>query len=225
MLIKKFDYGSIERTNLNGRRYYCTPDGNRLASVTSILEATKSEEQKQALNAWKQRVGHQQAQQIVTEAASRGTRMHRYLEQYICEDAVKDPGSNPYSKQSHQMAQIIIEKYLQPHVSEFYGSEVNLYYPGLYAGTTDCVALWEGELAIVDFKQTNRPKKQSYIEDYFLQLAAYGMAHNELYGTKIRKGVILMCSQNYEPQYWVVSGLDFEQCENSWAQRVDRFYH
>lgn len=224
MITQRFQYQSFDRTSIDGKRYYMTPDGGQLQSVTTILEATKPAEQKAALEAWRQRVGLQQAQQITAEAANRGTRMHRYLEQYVVEDTVTPPGSNPYSQQSHQMATTIIEQYLKPNCKTFYGTEVNLFYPGLYAGTTDCIAEWQGQLSIVDFKQTNRPKKIEWIESYFLQLCAYALAHNQLYGTDIQQGVILMCSQNYEPQHWVIRGEEFQRYSWIWAERVNQFY-
>lgn len=224
MITHKFQYQSFERTSIEGKRYYMTPDGGRLQSVTTILDATKPDEQKQALKAWRQRVGEQQAQQIATEAAGRGTRMHRYLEQFIVQDQVSAPGSNPYSQQSHLMAQAIIDQYLKPNCSSYYGTEINLFYPDLYAGTTDCVADWQGQLSIVDFKQTNRPKKTEWIQSYFLQLCAYALAHNQLYGTDINQGVILMCSADYQPQHWVISGDEFQHYSQIWAERVNQFY-
>lgn len=224
MLTNKFNYTKFDRATVDGKRYYSTPDGKKVQSVTTILDATKPEEQKAALQAWRARVGEKQAQQISAEAASRGTRMHKYLEDYVHTDCLKDPGSNPFSKQSHTMAQSIIETYLKPHATEYYGNEVNLFYPDLYAGTTDLVGLWDGELAIIDFKQTNRPKKQEWIESYFLQLAAYATAHDHLYETQIRTGVILMCSQDYQLQHWVIQGEEFEFYSQKWSERVAQFY-
>jgi len=224
MLVNKFNYVSFSRASVDGKRYYSTPDGNQVQSVTTILDATKSTEQKQALQAWRQRVGERQAQQIATEAANRGTRMHKYVEDYVQTGVLREPGSNPYSAQSQRMAKIIIDQYLKPNCGDLYGSEVNLFYPELYAGTTDLVGMWNGELAIIDFKQTNRPKKTEFIGDYFLQLAAYAQAHNHVYDTNIRTGVVLMCSQNFEPQHWVVSGDAFDQHSVKWAERVAEFY-
>ena len=224
MITPRFPYQKLSRETLEGSRKYALPDGQRVSSVTTILEATKSEESKQALNNWRKRVGAQQAQQITTEAASRGTRMHKWLENYVCDDAMGEPGSNPYSQQSHKMASGIVEKFLTPNVTEIYGTEISLYYPGLYAGTTDCVANWQGEVSILDFKQTNKPKKTEWVTDYFLQLCAYALAHNEVYGTNISQGVILMCSQEYELQHWVITGAEFEAYTQKWIQRVDDFY-
>lgn len=224
MITPRFPYQKLSRETLEGSRKYALPDGQRVSSVTTIIEATKSEESKQALNNWRKRVGVQKAQQITTEAASRGTRMHKWLENYVCDDAMGEPGSNPYSQQSHKMASGIVENFLTPNVTEIYGTEVSLYYPGLYAGTTDCVANWQGEVSILDFKQTNKPKKTEWVQDYFLQLCAYALAHNEVYGTNISQGVILMCSQEYELQHWVIAGAEFEAYTQKWIQRVDEFY-
>ena len=93
----RFNYQPVPRVTIDGKRFYATPDGNKLPSVTTILDKTKSEEKKQILEQWRRRVGHDKAQQITTEAANRGTRMHTYLEDYVKNGEIKEPGSNPYS--------------------------------------------------------------------------------------------------------------------------------
>ena len=223
MILQKYNYTHISRESVEGKRHYCLPDGSKVPSVTTILDKTKPQEAKDSLLAWRKRVGEAKAKEITTEAAGRGTRMHKFLEDFIKTGTLTAPGSNPYSKESYRMAQHVIEHGLK-NVSEVWGVEIPLYFPGLYAGTTDCVARWDDHLTILDFKQTNRPKKTEWIEDYFLQLAAYAMAHNELYNTNIQQGVILMCSANYEPQNWIVSGLEFQRYCDAWSQRVDQFY-
>jgi len=219
----KFNYISMSRVEVDGKRRYATPDGEKLPSVTTILDATKSEESKQALANWRKRVGHAKAQEITTEAAGRGTRMHKWLEDYIKTGAMGEPGTNPYSIQSHQMARSIIDQGLSK-CNEFWGTEVTLYFPKIYAGTTDLVGLHEGSESIMDHKQTNKPKKREWIEDYFVQLAAYANAHNELYGTKIRKGVIFMCSAANEYQEFVLEGTDFDVYTDKWFNRVEQYY-
>jgi genome maintenance exonuclease 1 len=219
----KFNYISMSRVEVEGKRRYATPDGEKLPSVTTILDATKSEESKQALANWRKRVGHAKAQEITTEAAGRGTRMHKWLEDYIKTGAMGEPGTNPYSIQSHQMARSIIDQGLSK-CNEFWGTEVTLYFPKIYAGTTDLVGLHEGSESIMDHKQTNKPKKREWIEDYFVQLAAYANAHNELYGTKIRKGVIFMCSAANEYQEFVLEGTDFDVYCVKWFNRVEQYY-
>ena len=219
----KFNYVSINKETINGERKYATPDGEKLPSVTTILSATTPQEKKQALQEWRNRVGPKRAQEITTEAAGRGTRMHKWLEDYIKTGQIGQPGSNPYSVQSHQMAQSIINQGLNK-CSEFWGTEVPLYFPKIYAGTTDLVGIHDGSEAIMDHKQTNKPKKREWIEDYFLQLAAYATAHNEVHGTKIRKGVIFMCSAANEYQEFIVEGNEFDEWSDKWFRRLEQYY-
>lgn len=223
MIINKYNYTDLRRQTENGSRQYLTPDGKKVSSVTTILDATKSQESRQALQEWRNRVGHKQAQEITTEAAGRGTRMHKFLEDYVKTGMLRDPGTNPYSQQSHSMAQNIISQGLI-NVDEFWGLEVGLYYPELYAGTTDCVGIWRGQPAIIDFKQTNKPKKKEWIEDYFCQIAAYALAHNQVHGSDIQTGVILMCSKDLLFQHWVIEKQEFQYYTNKWLDRLEQFY-
>ena len=233
MIVQRYNYAPLSRTTVEGKRHYCLPDGSRVPSVTTILERTKPQEARQALANWKARVGEQRAQEITTEAANRGTRMHAYLESFILSDDMKPLPGNPFAHPSWFMAAEVILQGLQ-HVDEFWGTEVPVYYSGLYAGTTDCVGIWKGQPAILDFKQTNRPKRREWIEDYFLQLAAYAAAHNETHGTEIRNGVILMACQprqlsdgSYEkPQYleFEISGAEFDHWHDQWLKRVELYY-
>ncbi len=233
MIIQRYDYKALDRTTIEGKRHYCLPDGSKVPSVTTILDRTKPEEKKQALANWKKRVGEAQAQAITTEAANRGTRMHAYLEHYILSDDMKPLPTNPYAHPSWFMAAEVVLHGLK-NVDEFWGSEVPLYYSGLYAGTTDCVGVWKGRPAILDFKQTNKPKKREWIEDYFLQLAAYAAAHNETHGTDIKHGVILMCAQpklledgtysTPEYQEFEIDETEFAYWHDEWLKRVELYY-
>lgn len=231
-ITNKFEYTEMARTNVDGSRKYITPTGTRVPSVTTILDATKSEESKQALNNWRNAVGHKKAQEITTEAANRGTRMHKWIENYIKDDDAGSPGSNPYSKQSHLMADAIIRQGLV-NCQEFWGTEVGLYFPEVYAGTTDLVGVHSGDEAIMDHKQSNKPKKREWIDDYFTQLAAYATAHNELFGTNIRKGVIFMCVKPElvnnawsTPIYqeFILEGNEFDSYVDKWWKRVENYY-
>ena len=233
LLIKKYEYSPLKRDDSQGQRLYATPDGNKVPSVTTILDKTKPQEAREALANWKKAVGEEKARQITTEAASRGTRMHKYLEDYIKGEPIKESVSNPYAQQSLIMAKKVIEHGF-PLINEVWGSEVPLYFPELYAGTTDCVGIHDGEESILDFKQTNKPKKEEWIDDYFLQLTAYALAHNEVHGTNIRKGVILMCVRPPEvepgkwgePQYqqFVLETKDFDMWVGRWCDRVEQYY-
>lgn len=233
MITQRYNYAPLSRTTIEGKRHYCLPDGSKVPSVTTILDKTKPAEAREALATWKRRVGEQRAQEITTEAASRGTRMHAYLEHYVLQEDMKPLPGNPYAHPSWFMAAEVILKGLC-HVDEFWGVEVPVYYSGLYAGTTDCIGMWKGRPAIMDFKQTNRPKKREWIGDYFLQLAAYAAAHNEMHGTDIRDGVILMACQpklledgTYStPEYleFEVKSDEFAYWSNEWMKRVELYY-
>ena len=233
LLIEKYNYTPINRESVEGKRLYATPDGSKVPSVTTILDKTKPLEKIQALMEWKKRVGAEKAQQITTEAAGRGTRMHKYLEDYVKTGAIATPGSNPFSAQSHLMAQTVIAEGLS-NVNEIWGVEVGLYFPGIYAGTTDGLGLHLNEEAILDYKQSNKPKKEEYIEDYYLQLTAYALAHNEVHKTNIRKGVVLMCVKPPEiapgkwgkPQYqeFILTPDKFDFWERKWWDRVEQYY-
>lgn len=233
LLKQKYNYNLLARDETTGKRLYVTPDGYKVPSVTTVLDKTKPAEAREALANWRRAVGEAKANQITTEAANRGTRMHTYLENYIKGEELREAVSNPYANQSLIMARKVISEGF-PKISEVWGSEVPLYYPELYAGTTDCVGIHDGDEAILDFKQTNKPKKLEWIEDYFLQLTAYALAHNEVHKTNIRKGVILMCVRPPEiasgvwgePQYqqFIMESKDFDYWTNKWYDRVEQYY-
>ena len=230
----KFNYHELSRTSEEGKRLYSCPDGSKVPSVTTVLDKTKPEEKKQALNEWRKRVGVENAQKITTEAANRGTKMHTYLENYIKQGQLQERGSNPFGWASYAMAQTVIEDGLK-NVNEIWGVEIPLYFPKLYAGTTDGCGLHLNEESILDYKQTNKPKRQEWIEDYYLQLVAYALAHNEVYGTNIRKGVVLMCVKPptdemgnplARPQYqeFILKPEDFDYWADQWWRRLELYY-
>jgi len=230
----KYQYQALSRTTQEGARLYQTPEGQRVPSVTTVLDKTKPEEKKLALEAWRRRVGVENAQKITTEAASRGTRMHTYLEHYVKTGEIKERGTNPFGWASHAMAEVVIQEGLK-NVDEFWGVEIPLYFPKLYAGTTDGCGIHLGEESILDYKQTNKEKKRDWIEDYFLQLVAYSLCHNEVYGTNIRKGVILMCVKPEtdamgnvlsKPIYqeFVLEGSEYDKYVDLWWRRLEQYY-
>lgn len=220
----KFEYSTLNRQSVQGKRLYSLPDGSKVPSVTTILSQTMPPENRQMLADWKNKVGEEQAQLISTQSSSRGTRMHAYLETYIKTGEVKDQVSNPYAQEGLVMAKTVIEA-TDSKISEFWGSEVSLYYPGLYAGTADSLGVHEGNSAVFDFKQSNKPKKREWIGDYFLQLASYIMAHDEVYGTKIERGVILMCTPTLIFQEFVVEGDELEEYKIKWCSRVEQYFN
>ena len=223
MIVEKYKYDELKRTTTDKQRLYTCPDGNAVPSVTTILDKTKPEKNRIALENWRKAVGEKKAKQITTEAANRGTRMHTYLENYVLGEELKETVSNPYAQQSLDMAKVVIKEGLK-NVDEYWGTEVALYHPEIYAGTTDLVGVHSGDDAILDFKQSNKPKTRERVEDYFLQLCAYAEAHNKVYGTKIRKGVVLMCTRDYEYQEFIIEGEEFDKWRDKWWSRVEEYY-
>ena len=206
---------------IDGKRHYEINGIEKLPSVTTILKATEPDEKRESLQAWRDRVGDENATRIVDESAARGTAMHKILEKYILEEGYLDLTN--VGKEAHNMAMQVIQNGLS-NITEFYGSECTLYYPGLYAGQTDLIATHKGDMAVIDFKQTNKPKKREWIEDYCLQLAAYGMAHDFVYKTAITKAVIMMCSKDNFYQEFVIAGEEYRKYKHEWLRRVDEYY-
>ena len=215
-----YRYPKTQREKIEGKRHYVF-DKEKLPSVTTILDATQSAEKREALAKWRESKGEAEATRIVDESAARGAAMHKILEMYILEQGYLDQTN--VGKQAHNMAMQVINGGLS-NVTEYYGTECTLYYPGLYAGQTDLVGVHKGQDAIIDFKQTNKPKKREWIDDYFLQLSAYAMAHNILFNTKITKGVIMMCSKDNYYQEFVVEGSEFQKYKHNFLRRVDEYY-
>jgi genome maintenance exonuclease 1 len=224
MLSSPYEYRELSKNTNNetGFRRYNTPDGEKLPSVTTILSKTADPEEGDGLQAWIDWVGVKKAEQIRDEAGNRGTVMHRRLEWYV-KGIEKKVGGNLIQQQGYNMSKVIIEHGLK-HMTEFWGSEISLWYPGLYAGTTDLVGVWKGKPAIVDFKQANKLKKPEHILGYKTQLTAYAMAHNEVYGTDIQTGVILVCTKDLEYQEFVVEGDEFGAFTNKWLDRLESYY-
>ena len=220
LIVKRFDYTKLSRTSLDGKRVYQCPDGNAVASVTTILDSTKD---KTHLLEWRKRVGEETAKRITKEASGMGTRMHKYIENYINDGSWGTPGSNPYSQQAFKMAQVVHNNALKD-VNEIWGSEVGLYFPKIYAGTTDCVGQYKGNPCIIDFKQTNKPKKKEWVEDYFLQLVAYAEAHNEVNGTDIKEGHVFMCSRKLDYQQFDITPITYNHYKKEWWNRVEEYY-
>ena len=206
---------------IDGKRHYEINGIEKLPSVTTILKATEPDEKRESLQAWRDRVGEAEATRIVDSAGARGTAMHKILEKYIIEEGYLDLTN--VGKEAHNMAMQVIQNGLS-NVTEFYGSECTLYYPGLYAGQTDLIATHKGDMAVIDFKQTNKPKKREWIEDYCLQLAAYGMAHDFIYKTAITKAVIMMCSKDNFYQEFVIAGGEYRKYKHQWLERVNKYY-
>ena len=217
---KLYKYPKSSRSLIEGNRHYDVSN-EILPSVTTILQATQSEEKAASLARWKSKVGEKEAERVKNEAANRGTAMHQFLEYYIQNKKLLDLTDE--GREASSMGQAIIENGLKD-LEEIWGSEVTLFYPGLYAGQTDLCGIYTGRESIIDFKQTNKPKKREWIEDYMLQLAAYAMAHDVVYNTCVDQGVILMCSKDGFFQKFTSTGKEFTGYKHQFLSKVDEYY-
>ena len=222
-IVDKYKYPSSTRAKIEGLRHYSI-DGSeqKLPSVTTVLGQTQPKEKQESLERWRQRVGLREAQRVTRDAAIRGTAMHKYLEDLIRGERCLD--LTEIGQQAQTMAEIIVERGLN-NVDEVYGIEAVLYYPDLYAGSVDLVGRHNDQVSIIDFIQTNKPKQREWIDDYMLQMAAYGMAHDIIYGTEINKGVIMMCSKDLYYQEFVIEGEEFREAKHKFLGRLDEFYN
>ena len=221
LITERYSYGDVKRKKVNGKRHY-EGEGKLLPSVTTIISATKTEKDKEGLRAWRDRVGEETAEAIKNQAASVGTAMHKFLECHI--QGVGYDDMTNIGVIGKRMAKLIIECGL-PSMDEYWGTEVPLYYPTFYGGTADCTGVWRDQPAVIDFKQTNKPKKHEWIEDYYIQLAAYIMAHDALYKTKMQAGVILMASRGMNLQMFTINGQRLDDYKYKWLKRCEKYYN
>jgi len=215
-LIKKYNYADLKRQD-GDVRLYLTPDGESLPSVTTVLGKTKD---RSFLKKWRQKVGEKKAEEIIRNSSQIGTALHLYIERFVNGEQYKD--LTKIGKKAEEMAKKIIEEAFKD-ITEIWGSEVHLYYPGKYAGTTDMIGVYKGRPTIIDFKQTNRPKKREWIQDYLMQLSAYAMAHNKLFDTDIDQGVILMCSRDLTFQRFELLGENFTRAGDTFMKKLDLY--
>ena len=220
LLTKKIEYKKLERVTTAEGRKYIGDDNIPVPSVTTVLDKTSD---KSALIAWRKRVGDQEANRVSKESAGLGTKVHNALEQYILGEDYEIKGNNFVSILARDMTNLMINEGFTG-VDEVWGTEIGLIAPGLYAGTTDCVGMHGGEEAIIDFKTSKKIKPAKWVQDYFLQCCAYAMAHNEMYGTNIRKGVILMVSRDVELKEYVIEGEEFDKYCGLWTARLEEYY-
>ena len=214
---QEFDYPQIYREDTLAGRIYKVPGFEGVPSVTTILDQTKDKEK---LKEWADRVGQEEADRIKREAAYVGTHMHETIECFLAGEPLT-MGQDWLALRGHQMAFTLINTYFR-YLDAVHGSEVVLHYDARYAGTTDLVAQYRGKLAVVDFKQSMKPKRKQYITDYFHQLAAYACAHDRMFGTNIDFGVVLVAVQDGSVQEFTTTGREFEDFRGQWWERVSR---
>lgn len=220
LLVPKYSYSKLTRDEASGSRMYVDGTGIKVPSVTTVLSKTGD---KSALMEWRKRVGEAEAQRISNESAGLGTMVHNALERYILGEEWDKFGTNLVHQLAKRMTHSMVNKGLKD-VDEIWGVEAGLYASGLYAGTSDAIGVHRGDPAIIDFKTAKKLKKREWIEDYFLQCAAYALCHNEMYGTNINKAVILMVDRDAEFDDYIVEGDEFVEYQHKWAQRLMDYY-
>ena len=218
---KKFNYPTSTRALYNGKRLYDV-NNEKLPPVTSILESTKPQSEIDSLNRWKQEVGARQAEIISKESRDRGSSMHVFLERFLLGKLnLELLDDNTLEK---RMADEIIENGLKNKLEEIWGVEATLYYPGKYAGAADLIGIYENYESLIDFKQSNKPRKHEWNSNYYMQLGGYILAHNLVYGTNINQGVILVCTKDNLFQRFVIYGQELKEYQNRFLERVEQYY-
>ena len=218
---KKYDYPKSIRSTEDGIRRYLIGE-KKLPSVTSILDATKSEEDKAALANWRERTGQKEAEAITKAASSRGSKMHSYLESYLL--GRENMSFFDDDEKYKIMAKQIIEKGLKNRFEEIWGVECTLYKENSYSGTCDAVGIFDGKESIIDFKQANKPKKAEYIDSWLLQTAAYALAHNSVYNSNITSCVILVCTVDNLFQEFKIQESELITYQNLFLGRLKKFH-
>ena len=223
----KFAYPKSMRSIYNGSRHYDVA-GAKFPSVTSILSETKLQEDKDALLKWKRDVGFKQAAVISKQSSDRGTSLHQYLESILLNKMNGELLEE--TNLPKKMAETIVENGINDQISEVYGCEAVLYYDQNYkfAGTADAIVnSSDNKIKILDFKQSNRPKKREYsvITEYGLQLALYSIAHDNMFGTNIKSTEILMCTPNLIFQKFEFKDQEFEILKKKAMNRVEQYYN
>jgi len=221
ILNTKFNYPKSIRAYYQGKRLYDIGQ-EKLPSVTTILQATQSNEKREILERWRKKVGIKEAEAITREATNRGSNMHSYIEQFILGKLNLDLlGDNSLEK---MMADQIIENGLRNKLEEVWGVEATLYYPGKYAGACDLVGVYSNHETIIDFKQSNSLRQDSWNDDYYLQLGAYSLAHDKVYKTQISQGVILVCTKDLMFQCFTIDSDRLIDCQKKFLEKVEEYY-
>jgi Ackermannviridae exonuclease len=215
----KFDYPQLQTVPVKGLRFYETPSGKFYPSITTILGDTMPADKAEALKKWAQGIGQDKAKKITEDAAHNGTMVHLLTERFFKGEPLQQPGD---SFSTGDMAGFNAIKLKLKKVEEVWGQEVSLYSDLLeLAGRCDLIGVYKGKPSIIDFKTSIRIKNEKQIEDYRLQVCAYAIMHNELFGTEITDGVILMTSAGGFPQEFC---LDLTKYVEPLISRVDAFY-
>ena len=203
------DFEVPERVEKDGRRYYVTPDGNHYPSITSIL----AQQENLGLEVWKAKVGEKEAKRISQESAHIGTSVHQMAEFYLSNYIIKLKDEDKRIVDTFNRL-----RFLLGNINNIVGVEIPLFSDLLrVAGTTDCIAEYNGELSVIDFKTSRKPKKEEWIDDYYMQTFAYKLMFEEMTGIEIKQIVILVaCVDSFDVQVFKKPAKDADE----WLEKL-----
>ena len=219
-MINKFNYPLLERVDTEIGRHYLDSNNDPVPSVTTVLSGTSTS--KSGIDQWRQRVGDIEADRVIKQSTDIGTAVHEAIENYLN----KHDWDNFGQDSDQLMAKNITNKFIADGlngIDEVWGLEVGLILDKLYAGTADCVGIYNGVPTLIDFKTAKRIKKREWIEDYFLQGCAYANAHNVMFDTNIQQIVILMVDRDLLFKEFLVTSPEFNHLTTKWKQRLIDF--
>ena len=213
--LPELDFDLQSKTE-NGSRKYVTPNGDAYPSVTTILSAYN----KKAIQEWRERVGEEAANKISTQASTRGTRLHSLCESYLLNELspLKLNSVMPDAKELF----VKIKPKLDDNIGKIYSLEQALYSDKLrIAGRVDCIAEWNGELSVIDFKTASKEKNEDWIQNYFMQCSAYAEMFEERTGRPISQIVVAIAVANGDTQIFVKEKEDYLRGLNFF---IDEYY-
>jgi genome maintenance exonuclease 1 len=192
---------NLNTETVDDKRYYVTPSGQRLPSVTTVLGAMKKKE----IMAWRRRVGEAEANRVSKLATGRGNRVHTLAEKYLMNESIEWKKEMPDAIEMFQSIVSHFDKINNIHYMEqaLWSEKIGL------AGRVDLIAEWEGKLSVIDFKTSKRIKTEDKIQDYFAQCVAYSMMYEERVGAPIDQIVVLMAVENEQPLIFVKETKDY----------------
>ncbi len=217
----KYSYPNLERVEENEMRFYKDSNNDLVPSVTTVLDATGD---KSGITQWRRKVGPAQADAIVQEGTLIGSAVHEAIENYL----LGKSWSNFTEDRNGFLAKSISSKFISSclnGIDEVWGLESGLILDGLYAGTADCIGVYKGLPAIIDFKTAKKLKRKDWIEDYFLQCSAYANAHNVMFETSINNLVILMVDRDLLFKEFHIKKDEFSLYTDKWKKRLIKFHN
>ena len=217
----KYSYPNLERVKENEMRFYKDSNNELVPSVTTVLDATGD---KSGITQWRRKVGPAQADAIVQESTLIGSAVHEAIENYL----LGKSWSNFTEDRNGFLAKSISSKFISSclnGIDEVWGLESGLILDGLYAGTADCIGVYKGLPAIIDFKTAKKLKRKNWIEDYFLQCSAYANAHNVMFETSINDLVILMVDRDLLFKEFHIKKDEFSLYTDKWKKRLIKFHN